>query len=41
MKKRINKIIDLLKINQPIYYESTDDFSFSNGKKCLKLGLIT
>ena len=35
-KKRINKIIDLLKINQPIYYESTDDFSFSNGKKMSK-----
>ena len=35
-KKRINKIIDLLKINQPIYYRSTDDFSFSNGKKMSK-----
>ena len=33
---RINKIIDLIKIRQPVYYISTSDFSYKNGKKLSK-----
>ena len=33
---RINKIIDLIKIKQPVYYISTSDFSYNNGKKLSK-----
>ena len=36
IKKRINKIIDLLKSNQPVYYTSTSKFTFANGKKMSK-----
>ena len=36
MKKKINKIIDLLKKNQPVYYISTSDFTYKNGKKLSK-----
>ncbi len=34
--KRINKIIDLIEKKQPVYYISTSDFSYSNGKKLSK-----
>ena len=30
---RINKIIDLIKIRQPVYYVSTSDFSYKNGSR--------
>ena len=33
---RINKIIDLIKVRQPVYYISTSDFSYKNGKKLSK-----
>jgi 4-hydroxy-2-oxoheptanedioate aldolase len=36
MKKRINKIIDLLKKDQPVYYVSTSNFTYKNGKKFAK-----
>ena len=36
MKKRINKIIDLLEKNQPVYYISTSDFTYKNGLKLSK-----
>ena len=36
MNKRINKIIELLSINQPVFYESTEDFTYKNGKKMSK-----
>ena len=31
--KRINKVIELLEQDQPVYYVSTSDFSFENGVK--------
>ena len=33
---RINKIIDLIKIGQPVYYISTSEFTYKNGKKLSK-----
>ena len=33
---RINKIIDLIKIGQPVYYISTSEFTYKNGKKLAK-----
>ena len=38
MKKRINKIIDLLKKDQPVYYVSTSNFTYKNGKNCKNVG---
>ena len=36
MKKRINKIIDLLRNDQPVYYTNTSEFTYKNGLKLSK-----
>jgi len=35
-KKKINRVIDLLLIDQPVYYTSTNNFTYENGKKMAK-----
>ena len=36
LPKRINKIIELLEKKQPVFYTSTSDFTYKNGKKMSK-----
>ena len=40
MNKRINKVIDLLENNQPVYSTSAEELTYDAGKKCHKLGQI-
>ena len=32
----INKVVTLLKNNQPVYYISTSEFTYKNGRKLAK-----